>query len=203
VSGRKSIVTAAGAGGPARIKTFRFDLYTPNAGAASWCAPSDALPPGVPRQTSDFVAFDGDSGGVSVATGWIAGGTLGGAQSIVVAQTGAPGAVELYSSGSALDGEPRVYLRSADAHDTTVAFQQTARFTPFADAPQSGVRVATTSTVQGADLLVSGLDGSGARARVRKYALERASQTATTLAPRLLDEIDAPPATSASWLGGS
>ena len=40
VSGRASIVTAPGAGEAARIKTFRFDLYTPNTGAAAWCAPA-------------------------------------------------------------------------------------------------------------------------------------------------------------------
>ena len=93
VSGRFSIVTAPGAGSPAQIKTFRFDLFTPNTGPSAWCAPNDPLPPGVPRVTSDFLAFDRSyMGGVSLSTGWIGGGAYGGAQSIVVGQASGPGA---------------------------------------------------------------------------------------------------------------
>lgn len=203
VSGRFSIVTAPGAGSPARIKTFRFDLYRPNTGASAWCAPSDPLPPGVPRLTSDFLAFDGGyQGGVSLATGWVAAGALGGAQSIVLGQVSPPGAVKIFSSGSALDGEPEVYLQSPDAHDATIVFREIASFTPFADAPSSGVRVATTSTVDGADVLVSGLDAPGHRVRVSKYAMERASESATTLSPRLLAALESSPGTVPSALGG-
>jgi hypothetical protein len=203
VSGRFSIVTAPGAGSPARIKTFRFDLYRPNTGASAWCAPSDPLPPGVPRLTADFVAFgDGYTGGVSLSTGWVGGGEWGGAQSIVLAQGAAPGAVKIFSSGSALDGEPEVYLRSPDQHDAAVAFREIARFIPFADAPSSGVRVATTSTTGGADVLVSGRDAAGTGVRVRKYRMERASATARTLSPVLLAEVAASPGSVPSWLGG-
>ena len=202
VSGRFSIVTAPGPGSPAEIKTFRFDLYTANTGPAAWCAPTDALPPGVPRVAASFRAFDGTyAGGVSLATGWVAG-SYGGAQSIVVAQDSAPGFVEVFSSGSALDGEPEIYLRSPDQHDAKVAYREIASFTPFADAPSSGVRVATTSTVQGADLLVSGLDAAGSGVRVRKYGFERTSPKASTLSPKLLNEMGSSPGTAPSWLGG-
>ena len=203
VSGRYSIVTAPGPGSPTQIKTFRFDLYRPNTGPSAWCAPSNPLPPGVPRVTSDFLAFDGSySGGVSLSTGWIGGGAYGGAQSIVLAQDSGPGVVKIFSSGSALDGEPGIYLKSPDDHDANVEFRETSSFTPFTDAPSSGVRVATTSTTRGADVLVSGLDTAGTGVRVRKYGMERTSATARTLSPRLLDEVESSPGTVPSCLGG-
>jgi FtsP/CotA-like multicopper oxidase with cupredoxin domain len=202
VSGRFSIITAPGAG-PAQIKTFRFDLFTPNTGPSAWCAPKDPLPPGVPRVTSDFLAFDRSyTGGVSLSTGWIGGGAYGGAESIVVGQAAAPGAVKIFSSGSALDGEPQIYLKSPDDHDANVEFREVASFTPFTDAPSAGVRVATTSTTNGADLLVSGRDAAGSAVRVRKLGMERASAAARTLSPRLLHEVASSPGTVASWLGG-
>jgi hypothetical protein len=203
VSGRFSIVTAPGPGSPTQIKSFRFDLYTPNTGPSAWCAPSNPLPPGVPRVTSDFLAFDGSyAGGVSLSTGWIGGGAYGGAQSIVLAQNSGPGAVKIFSSGSALDGEPEIYLKNPDDHDANVQFRETDSFTPFTDAPSSGVRVATTSTTSGADVLVSGLDAAGTGVRVRKYGMERTSATARTLSPRLLDEVESSPGTVPSCLGG-
>jgi FtsP/CotA-like multicopper oxidase with cupredoxin domain len=201
MSGRASIVTAPGAGEPSRIRTFRFDLFKPNTGAAAWCAPRNPLPPGVPLVTSDFVSFDGDTGGVSLATGWITG-AWGGAKSIVVAQSSGPGAVKIFSSGSGLDGQPAGYLRSPSDHETRVTFREIARFAPFEDAPSSGVRVATTSTVHGADVLVSGRDAAGAGVRVRKYGMERAAKTASTLSPKLLAEVESSQGTAPSWLGG-
>jgi hypothetical protein len=46
------------------------------------------------------------------------------------------------------------------------------------------VGVATTSTTTGADLLVSGNNGTGAE--VRKFTLGRADPSATTLTPTLV-----------------
>ena len=202
MSGRSSIVTAPGAGGASAIKTFRFDLFRPNEGAAAWCAPRDPLPPGVPRQTTDFVAFDdGYTGGVSISTGWVTG-PWGGAKSIVVAQTAAPGLVKIFSSGSGLDGQPKGYLRSPSVHETRVDFHEIASFRPFDDAPSSGVRVAMTSTERGADVLASGLDAAGENARVRKFGMERADKTAKTLTPKLVAEVESSPGTVASWVGG-
>jgi FtsP/CotA-like multicopper oxidase with cupredoxin domain len=202
MSGRSSIVTAPGVGEPSTIKTFRFDLFRPNEGAAAWCAPRNPLPPGVPLVTSEFAAFDpGYTGGVSLSTGWITG-AWGGAKSIVVSQTAGPGLVKVFSSGSGLDGEPAGYLRSPSDHETGVTFHQIARFSPFEDAPASGVRVATTSTVQGADVLVSGLDAAGAEVRVRKYGLERAEKKARDLTPKLLSEVGTFPGTTPISLGG-
>jgi hypothetical protein len=202
-SGRASIVTAPGPGSPPQVKTFRFDLYRANTGAAAWCAPSDALPADVPRVTSDFLAFDASyAGGLSLSTGWVEAGVLGGAQSIVVAQLAAPGTVKLFSSGSALDGQPTEYLVSPDQHDAAVAFTEIASFAPFVDAPSSGVRAATTSTTSGADVIVSGLDAAGTSVRVRKYALLRASEEATSLTPQLLADVSSSPGTVPSSLGG-
>ena len=84
-----------------------------------------------------------------------------------------------------------------------VEFREISSFTPFTDGPSAGVRVATTSTTSGADLLVSGLDAAGRRVRVRKYGMERTSATARTLSPRLLDEVESSPGTVPSWLGGN
>jgi hypothetical protein len=203
VSGRASIVTAPGAGSPAEVKTFRFDLYRPNTGAAAWCAPSVALPIDVPRVSSDFLAFDASyAGGLSLSTGWVDAGALGGAQSIVIAQDAAPGTVKVFSSGSALDGQPTVYLESSDQHDRAVAFREIASFAPFGDAPSSGVRAATTSTTSGADVLLSGLDAAGTAVRVRRYAMSCATPDATTLTPRLIADVESTPGTVPSSLGG-
>ena len=59
-------------------------------------------------------------GGVSLATGWLAG-TLGGAERIVVGQLGGPGQVKVFSSGSALQGGPAMYLAPAD-HSPVAGF---------------------------------------------------------------------------------
>jgi len=201
-SGRASIVTAPGPGTPAEIKSFRFDLYKPNSGAAAWCAPTDPLPPGVPRLASEFLAFDGTyPGGVSLAVGWVAG-AYGGAQAIVVAQDAAPGFVKVFSSGSALDGNPEAYLESPDQHGGSVSYREIVSFTPFPDAPSSGVRIATTSTTSGADVLVSGLDATGKTGRVRKYGFERSAPTARTLTPSVRSEVAGSAANGPSWIGG-
>ena len=59
-----------------------------------------------------FMPFGmGYRGGVSLATGWLAG-SLGGAERIVVSQLAGPGAVKVFSSGSRLEGGPAIYLAS-------------------------------------------------------------------------------------------
>ena len=93
-----------------------------------------------------------------MATGWLTG-ALGGAERIVVGQLTGPGTVKVYSSGSALQGGPEIYLESAMQHTAVVDFTEAASFTPFGEA--SGVRVATTSTTTGADLLGQRRLGAG------------------------------------------
>ena len=114
---------------------------------------------------------------VSLATGWL-GGTLGGAERIVVGQLAGPGQVKVFSSGSALQGGPAMYLAPAD-HSPIVGFGEMASFTPFDGG--AGVTVATTSTTHGANLLVSGVSAKDKAAQVRKYELVRPSPQATNM----------------------
>ena len=177
-SGRNSVVTAPGPGSPAQVKVFNFSLMTrsipPAGGVAAQC-------PG-PRQaaiTAAFMPFGLDyRGGVSLATGWLTG-ALGGAKRIVVGQLTGPGTVKVYSSGSALQGGPQIYWDSAMQHTPVVDFTEAASFTPFGGA--SGVRVATTSTTTGADLLVSGVSPQDNTVQVLKYQFVRPTPAAVML----------------------
>ena len=116
--------------------------------------------------TASFMPFGTDyRNGVSLATGWLTG-SIGGAERIVVGQLTGPGAVKVYSSGSALQGGPVMYLHSAMAHSPIVDFTEAASFAPFSGS--AGVRVATTSTTTGADLLVSGVSAEDKTVQVLK-----------------------------------
>ncbi|MFX0575166.1 multicopper oxidase domain-containing protein [Nocardia nepalensis] len=196
-SGRASIVTAPGPGDAPRVKTFRYDLYTPTAAAAKGTA--DNAGPGEPVLTSEFLAFDESyRDGVALSTGWVAG-AEGGAKSIVTGMLGGDGTVRVWSSGSRLDGQPAVYTESPNHHASTVAFREIASFVPFPGGPAGvGVRVGTTSTTSGADLLISGQAGNGTE--IRKFGLNRADPHATTLTPTLSSTIPAP--TGPAALGG-
>jgi hypothetical protein len=155
-----------------------------------------------PVMTSEFLAFDPTHlGGVSLTTGWVAG-AEGGAQSIIVGMLDAPGTVRTFSAGSALDAGPALYLQSPSDHSQHVTFAQTSEFTPFDGSAAGGVRVATTSTVTGADVLVSGLSADGSSSEVRRYALSRAKSTATTLTPTLLGRVVSMPGSRVVSLGG-
>jgi len=108
----------------------------------------------------------GYRGAVSLATGWLAG-QYGGAEAIAVGQLGGKGTVKMFSTTTALQGAPTMYLHSAMMHELESNFSVVASFSPFG--AKSGVRVATTSTTIGADLLASGVrDG---RLQIQKYRL--------------------------------
>ncbi|MBV8965342.1 MAG: multicopper oxidase domain-containing protein, partial [Mycobacteriaceae bacterium] len=183
MSGRPSIVTAPGPGEPARVKAFRWDLYTPTERAKAKGAKDSPITD--PATTPDFMAFDPSyTGGVSLTAGWVAG-AEGGAQSIVTGQLGGDGTVRVWSTGSRLDGQPAMYLHDPNHEMGSLEFNQIASFAPFSGVPAStGVRVADTSTTTGADLIVSGSGPAGAE--VRKYTLGRADPTARTVAPNLV-----------------
>ena len=113
-TGRYSIVTAPGPGSPAQVKVFVFPLMPPigpksqrpQAPTKDMC-PEDRASRSL---SAAFMPFGIDyRGGVSLATGWLAG-SLGGAERIVVGQLAGPGAVKVFSSGSALQGGPAMYL---------------------------------------------------------------------------------------------
>ena len=198
-TGRFSIVTAPGPGSESEVKLFAFPLLTvvDPAAVAAVAGHGEVPPPGTPRETAAFKPFgDGYTGGVSLATGWFAG-QFGGAERIVVGQT-AGGAVKVFSSGSALDGGPALYLHSPNEHGHGPTLREIAAFTPFADG--GAVRVAATSTTTGADLLVAGAGPDGT-ARVVRYDFDRSAPDAGTLAPKRLGET-APAAAASFGLGG-
>lgn len=195
-TGRESIVTAPGPGSPTEIKTFAYTLFQPNAkdrqGASN---PADSLV----NSTSFFPFGKGYSDGISLSTGWIAG-SLGGAKSIIASQLAGSGAVKIFSNGSALDGGPSIYLGSCRC-GKDAPFRETASFNPFTES--GGVRVATTSTTTGANLLVSGSVDGKTKASVLKYEFVRPTPSATTLEPVRLGEVWTGNASSPAELGGN
>jgi hypothetical protein len=189
-TGRSSIVTAPGPGVPAEVKVFAFSLLKPmsnRSGHAVGHIGGHADRPSQPANTASFKPFgDAYRGGVSLGTGWLAG-SLGGAERIVVSQLADAGTVKVFSSGSALDDGPALYLHSPNEHGHAPTFREIASFNPFDGT--SGTRVATTSTTTGADLLVSGLASQGRSASVVRYELARPHAQATTLQARRLGEV--------------
>jgi FtsP/CotA-like multicopper oxidase with cupredoxin domain len=175
-TGRESIVTAPGPGMAAQVKVFAFSLLKPMSGSRG---STQAVGPDQPMNTASFVAFGNDyRGGVSLATGWLAG-SLGGAKRIIVGQLADKGSVKVFSSGSALDGGPSLYLQSPLHHGHSAAFREIGAFEPFGSV--AGTRVAVTSTTTGAHLLVSGVLAGGADASVLKYEFVRPNPQATKL----------------------
>lgn len=153
-----------------------------------------------PVTTASFLPFGNDyRGGVSLATGWLAG-TLGGAKRIVVSQLADNGAVKIFSSGSALDGGPSLYLQNPMHHGHGAQFREIADFKPFEGS--AGTRVATTSTTKGAHLLVSGVESGGADGSVVKYDLVRPAAQATTLQGVRLGQVWIGKASQPVFLGG-
>ncbi|MDI4654941.1 multicopper oxidase domain-containing protein [Xanthobacter autotrophicus] len=205
-TGRQSIVTAPGPGVPARVRVFAFPLLSPvgagTAVALSPPAPATPIPAALapfgdicrgnvdrfePVTTAEFSPFGDDyKGGVSLATGWLAG-VLGGAERIVVGQLDG-GAVKVFSSGSALDGGPAMYLHSAAAHPQ-VAFGEMATLQPFG-AGGRGLSVATTSTTEGADLLVSAPPDGGRPAQVVRFHMARPDPSAKQLEARRVGQAE-------------
>jgi FtsP/CotA-like multicopper oxidase with cupredoxin domain len=191
LTGRNSIVTAPGTG--AQVKVFSYSLMTPIGAPPAW--PDN---PGTPHLDASFMPFGpGYRGPVSIATGWLAG-SYGGAEAIAVGQLAGAGTVNVFSTGTALEGNPKMYLRSAMMHERASHFGLIASFKPFPGA--TAVRVATTSTTIGANLLASG--ATGGQARLVKFAFERATPQATQLSAKVLHAIWSAPGTAPATLGG-
>jgi hypothetical protein len=181
------------------VKVFNFSLMKPigkKAGtAADQCEPGDNKP----AVTNSFMPFGmGYRGGLSLATGWLAG-SLGGAERIVVGQLTGPGEVKVYSSGSRLEGGPKIYVASAE-HSPIANFAEVASFKPFDEA--SGVSVATTSTTSGADLLVSGISPQDKSVQVLKFGLVRSDPDAARLDAKQLSTVLTAAGTQPNVLGG-
>ncbi len=195
-TGRESIVTAPGPGSPTEVKVFAFPLLKPitNTKHGNMHATDE------PMNTASFTPFGNDyRGGVSLATGWLAG-SLGGAKRIIVSQLADKGAVKIFSSGSALDGGPSLYLQSPLHHDHGAHFREIASFEPFGGS--GGTQVATTSTTTGANLLVSGIASGAAETSILKYDLVRANAQATTLDAVRLRQVWSGKASAPPMLGG-
>ena len=200
-TGRHSIVTAPGAGSMAQVKVFNFSLMKPLDHNKRTGPGSDQCEPGdnKPAVTNAFMPFGMTyRGGLSLATGWLAG-ALGGAERIVVGQLTGPGEVKIYSSGSRLEGGPKIYLAAAD-HTPVATFAEIASFKPFGG--ESGVSVATTSTTTGADLLVSGVSAEDKTAQVLKFELVRPDPDAVTLNARQLSSVLSAGGAQPNALGG-
>jgi hypothetical protein len=201
-SGRQSVVTAPGAGDAPLIKSFRWDLFTPTARAQAngTATQGHSSKPTEPKMTAQFMAYDQNyTGGVALSTGWVAG-AEGGAMSIVTSQLAGEGRVRVWSSGSRLDGQPRIYLDNPNHHEEDVKYADISSFVPF-PGPKPGVTVATTSTVYGADLLVAGLVPAGEE--VRKYSFGRPAPDAKTVVPKQIANLPALPGVgSAAPLAG-
>jgi FtsP/CotA-like multicopper oxidase with cupredoxin domain len=191
LTGRNSIVTAPGAG--TQVKVFSYSLMTPIGAPPAW--PNN---PGRPHMDASFAPFGtAYRGAISIATGWLAG-SYGGAEAIAAGRLSGTGTVKVFSTGTALQGNPTMYLRSAMMHDTTSHFNEIASFEPFAGA--SAVRVATTSTTIGADLLVSGAHGDGVH--IEKFRLTRATPQARSLRATRVHAVWSGIGTDPAVLGG-
>ena len=190
LTGRNSIVTAPGTG--AQVKVFSYSLMTPIGAPPAW--PNN---PGKPHIDASFAPFGANyRGPISIATGWLAG-SYGGAEAIAAGRLSGAGTVKVFSTGTALQGNPLMYLRSAMAHEMASNFSEIASFKPFAGA--SSVRVATTSTTTGADLLASG--ASGGTVQIEKFRLTRSSPQARALTATRVHEISSGRGTAPATLG--
>jgi Multicopper oxidase/FG-GAP-like repeat len=197
-TGRESIVTAPGPGSPTEVKVFAFPLLQRIGEAAQ--GDTHVARTKQPVNTASFIPFGKEyRGGVSLATGWLTG-SLGGAKRIIVSQLADSGSVKIFSSGSALDGGPSIYLQTPLHHGHGGQFREIASFEPFGGS--AGTQVATTSTTTGANLLVSGVAPGGTDASVLKYEFVRPSPDSTTLQPVRLGQVWSGKASGPAILGG-
>jgi FtsP/CotA-like multicopper oxidase with cupredoxin domain len=191
LTGRNSIVTAPGKG--AQVRVFSYSLMTPIGAPPAW--PNN---PGNAHLDASFAPFGASyRGPISIATGWLAG-SYGGAEAIAAGRLSGAGTVKVFSTGTALQGNPLMYLRSAMGHDMGSNFGEIASFEPFAGA--LGVRVATTSTTIGADLLASGTRSG--TVQIEKFRLVRSNPEDHALTARRVHAISSGVGTAPAVLGG-
>jgi FtsP/CotA-like multicopper oxidase with cupredoxin domain len=186
-TGRESIITAPGAGSVAQVKVFVFPLFTPVQSRGPSAMKMGPVNPVnlQPLNSASFLPFGKDyKGGVSLAVGWLAG-SLGGAKRIIASELSGTGTVKVFSSGSALDGGPAMYLSNPSMHDHSASFREIASFQPFPGG--TGAQVAATSTTVGANLLVSGASSPGQQ--ILKFDFVRPGRKAHMLEPSPLGQV--------------
>lgn len=169
-SGREVVVTAPGPGLAPLVQTYVFDLMHRN-------EDRDRRHAGHVHGelASSFLAFeDSYRGGVSIATGWVAG-QEGGFSRIIAGKSSGSSEVSVWSTGSRLDGHPELYVMPVTGHADMATYTEAARFEAFPGST-TGVDVTTAATPRGADLVVSGRLDSGPA--IAAFDLRRASPRA-------------------------
>ncbi len=174
--GRESVVTAPGAGIKPLVKTWMFSLFTKN-GSTNWLPQHQH-----PMKSASFLAFEsGYRGGVSIATGWVAG-KLGGFSRILAGKQAGASTVSVFTSGSALTGHPTMYLMPADHYMMMPEFDLAASFEAFPGST-SGVDVTSAANPMSADLVVSGDDGGVPTVQRFDLFRKKAKDTMLTVRP--------------------
>ena len=123
------------------------------------------------RPHSSWLTTSATPDGVSLAAGWVAGAEGGAKNRHRTARRGRHRARVVDRAVRAWTVNPAIYLENPNHQMGNLEFAQIAAFDTVSPAPPGQVTVATTSTTNGADLLVSGTGPPGAE--VRKYTLAR------------------------------
>ena len=122
--------------------------------------------------------------GVNIATGWVAG-KMGGFSRIIAGKQSGASTVSVFTSGSALDGHPEMYLMPADHYMVMPEFALAAKFDAFPGST-AGVDVTTAANPLSADLVVSG-ENDGIPT-VQRFDLFRKKANDTMLSVRPLSK---------------
>ncbi|MDO8309129.1 MAG: multicopper oxidase domain-containing protein [Actinomycetota bacterium] len=183
-SGREVVVTAPGAGMRPLVKAWLFDLYMENEHAEGHLPHAHE-----PVLQDSFLAFDASyRGGVSVATGWVAG-EQGGFSRIIAGMSDGGSEVAVFSSGSRQNGHPDLYVMPASEHSMAASFSEALRFDAFPGSTD-GVDVTTSANTRSADLVVAGTSAGrpsvavfDVRAKAKRPSTWIAKQLAVHVSP--------------------
>lgn len=160
LSGREVIVTAPGAGAQPRVKTWIASLMT-SADHHDHHSRHGRVAHGAMEPAGSFLAFESSyRGGVSIATGWVAG-REGGFSRIIAGKASGSSEVSVWSSGSKQEGHPTMYVEPLHSHEADVEYRRALRFTAFPGST-AGVDVTTAANPRSADLIVVARGGSSA-----------------------------------------
>ncbi|TEX50956.1 MAG: hypothetical protein B7C55_08100 [Actinomycetales bacterium mxb001] len=158
LSGREVIVTAPGAGAQPRVKTWIATLMTSN-GHDNHHAGHETMAQGAVQRAGSFLAFESSyRGGVSIATGWVAG-REGGFSRIIAGKSSGSSEVSVWTSGSKQEGHPTMYVEPLHSHEADVEYIRALKFAAFPGST-AGIDVTTAASPRSADLVVAERGGS-------------------------------------------